>query len=129
MDDNETFVFRTEQPKIPPYKLISQTMMNTGKDIETKGKDYKDMAMFFMVSHDNMNEACTIGDSEYILNLIVDLLKRHITNSTHDSVGAAVTLAYVTNGLMYEVQKLAEKGGMTKQEIADFINQNPLQFK
>lgn len=127
--DNKSYMFRTEQPNIPPYKLISQTMINTGKDIEVKGKDYKDMAMFFMVSHDNINEACTIGDSEYILNLIVDLLKRHIINSTHDPESAAITMAYVTNGLMYETQQLAKKGNITMQEIADFINQNPLTFK
>ena len=128
MDDN-SYMFRAEQTNIPPHKLISQTMINTGKDIEAKGKDYKDMAMFFMVSHDSMNEACTIGDSEYILNLIIDLLKRHIINSTHDLKSAAITMAYVTNGLMYETQQLAEKGNMTMQEIADFINQNPLTFK
>ena len=104
-------------------------MINTGKDVNAKGANYKDMAMFFMLAHDGVNEACTIGDSEYILNLIIDLLKRHIINSTHDPKSAAITMAYVTNGLMYEVQKLAEKGGMTMQEIADFINQNPLQFK
>lgn len=128
MDDN-SYMFRAEQTNIPPHKIIAQTMINTGKDVNAKGANYKDMAMFFMLAHDGVNEACTIGDSEYILNLIIDLLKRHIINSTHDPESAAITMAYVTNGLMYETQQLAEKSSMTMQEIADFINQNPLQFK
>ena len=127
--DNNSYMFRTEQSNIPPYKIIAQTMINTGKDVNAKGANYKDMAMFFMLAHDGMNEACTIGDSEYILNLIIDLLKRHLINSTHDSKSAAITMAYVTNGLMYETQQLTKKGNMTMQEIADFINQNPLTFK
>ena len=122
-------MFRTKQANIPPHKVIAQTMINTGKDVDAKGANYKDMAMFFMLAHDGMNEACTIGDSEYILNLIISLLKKHIINSTENDKAAAITMAYVVNGLLYEAQQFAEKGNITMQEIADFINQNPLTFE
>lgn len=129
MDNNEAFVFRAKQSNIPPHKVIAQTMINTGKDVDAKGANYKDMAMFFMLAHDGINEACTIGDSEYILNLIISLLKKHIINSTENDKAAAITMAYVVNGLLYEAQQFAEKGNITMQEIADFINQNPLTFE